>query len=81
MFRFVAKKAFQQQKLIPNFLATTVRFEASPRLFSAAPATPTTLAASATDKTSIPSVKDVLIDLIFIDPSGARRKVKGMIGE
>lgn len=27
-----------------------------------------------------PSVKDLLIDLTFVDPSGARRKAKGMIG-
>jgi hypothetical protein len=27
------------------------------------------------------SVKDVLIDLTFVDPSGARRKVKGVIGK
>jgi hypothetical protein len=36
-----------------------------PRLFSTAAA---------------PSVKDILIDLTFVDPSGARRKAKGMIG-
>jgi hypothetical protein len=28
-----------------------------------------------------PSVKELLIDLTFVDPSGARRKVKGLIGE
>ncbi len=27
-----------------------------------------------------PSVKDLLIDLTFVDPSGARRKVKGLVG-
>lgn len=28
-----------------------------------------------------PSVKDLLIDLTFVDPSGARRKVKGLVGK
>jgi len=28
-----------------------------------------------------PSVKDILIDLTFVDPSGARRKAKGIVGE
>ena len=28
-----------------------------------------------------PSVKDLLIDLTFVDPSGARRKAKGLVGE
>lgn len=28
-----------------------------------------------------PSVKDLLIDLTFVDPSGARRKSKGIIGK
>jgi hypothetical protein len=27
-----------------------------------------------------PSVKDLIIQLTFVDPSGARRKVKGLIG-
>ena len=30
---------------------------------------------------SVPSVKDLLINLTFVDPSGARRKAKGIIGE
>jgi len=29
----------------------------------------------------VPSVKDLLIDLTFVDPSGARRKAKGIIGK
>jgi hypothetical protein len=28
-----------------------------------------------------PSVKDLLIDLTLVDPSGARRKSKGIIGK
>lgn len=28
-----------------------------------------------------PSSKDAVIDLTFIDPSGARRKVPGLVGE
>ena len=30
---------------------------------------------------AVPSVKDLLINLTFVDPSGARRKVKGLIGK
>ena len=36
---------------------------------------------SAPAVTAAPSVKDLLIDLTFVDPGGARRKVKGVIGE
>ena len=36
---------------------------------------------SAAAPASTPSVKDILIDLTFVDPSGARRKAKGIIGE
>lgn len=28
-----------------------------------------------------PSVKDLLINLTFVDPSGARRKVTGLVGK
>jgi len=35
---------------------------------------------SAAAAAATPSVKDVLINLTFVDPSGARRKVKGLIG-
>lgn len=38
------------------------------------------LSSSAAAETAAPSVKDLLIDLTFVDPSGARRKVKGLIG-
>ena len=36
---------------------------------------------SAPASASVPSVKDLLIKLTFVDPSGARRKVNGIIGE
>ena len=36
---------------------------------------------SAPAPASVPSVKDLLIKLTFVDPSGARRKVNGIIGE
>jgi len=45
------------------------RFAAARVMSSTAPAATT------------PSVKDILIDLTFVDPSGARRKAKGIIGE
>jgi len=63
MFRFIAKKAVQQQ-----------RFAASRVMMSSTAAPPAVAAAT-------PSVKDLLIDLTFVDPSGARRKAKGIIGE
>lgn len=34
-----------------------------------------------TNAASVPSVKDLLISLTFIDPSGARRKVTGLVGK
>lgn len=40
-----------------------------------------TSAAPAASAVASPSVKDLLIDLTFVDPSGARRKAKGLIGE
>jgi hypothetical protein len=30
---------------------------------------------------AVPSVRDLLIDLTLVDPSGARRKIKGVIGK
>ena len=27
-----------------------------------------------------PSIKDVIVNLTFVDPSGARRKVPGLVG-
>lgn len=35
---------------------------------------------SSTASAPASSVKDLLIDLTFVDPSGARRKVTGIIG-
>jgi hypothetical protein len=36
---------------------------------------------SSTSTAAVPSVKDLLIDLTLVDPSGARRKSKGIIGK
>lgn len=40
-----------------------------------------TAAVATPPATEAPSVKDVTIGLTFIDPSGARRKVPGLVGE
>jgi hypothetical protein len=37
--------------------------------------------ASTVTKSSVPSVHDVMIKLTFVDPSGARRQVPGLIGK
>ncbi|GKY95176.1 hypothetical protein MPSEU_000481000 [Mayamaea pseudoterrestris] len=37
--------------------------------------------AAAATAPAAPSVKDLLIDLTFVDPSGARRKVTGLVGK
>jgi hypothetical protein len=51
------------------FTKQLFRAQGITRTFSSAPAA-----------TAQPSIKDLLIDLTFVDPSGARRKAKGMIG-
>mmetsp|Transcript_28053 Transcript_28053/g.81094 ORF Transcript_28053/g.81094 Transcript_28053/m.81094 type:complete len:196 (-) Transcript_28053:365-952(-) len=43
--------------------------------------TTTAPAPSTADSSSMPSVKDVMIKLSFVDPSGARRIVPGIIGK
>lgn len=39
------------------------------------------LSSNAASTEATPSVKDLLINLTFIDPSGARRKATGMVGK
>jgi len=49
--------------------------------FAAMSTTATAAAAPALSAaTTAPSVRDVMIQLNFVDPSGARRKVPGLIG-
>lgn len=43
--------------------------------------TTTAPAPSTADDSSMPSVKDVMIKLTFVDPSGARRVVPGIVGK
>ena len=40
-----------------------------------------TRALLSTNAAATPTVKDLLISLTFIDPSGARRKVNGLVGK
>ena len=55
-------------------------------MFRLASALPRTVAlqsrryAAAAAPAVVPTVHDLLIDLTFVDPSGARRAVKGMVG-
>lgn len=37
--------------------------------------------AVAASSSAVPSVKDVTVHLTFVDPSGARRKVPGLVGK
>jgi hypothetical protein len=62
------RKIFTKQQAV---VASRVFRASTTRTFSAAP--PAAVAQ--------PSVMDLLIDLTFVDPSGARRKAKGMIGK
>jgi hypothetical protein len=45
------------------------------------PMSTTTAPAPSTADSSMPSVKDVMIKLTFVDPSGARRVVPGIVGK
>ena len=62
---------------------TTARF--APRLTAgisrAAGTRPLSSAVPSTDSAGIPSVKDVMIKLTLVDPSGARRSVPGLVGK
>jgi hypothetical protein len=39
-----------------------------------------TYAKAATPSPTTPTIADVIVELTFVDPKGARRKVKGMVG-
>jgi len=58
--------------------ANSVRKAASASLLRTAS---TAAVAHSTAESEIPSVRDVMLGLTFVDPSGARRKVPGIIGE
>lgn len=66
MFRQVAMKSFLVRRAITGGVGKGIMMMSS---VVPAPAATT------------PSVKDLLIDLTFVDPSGARRKIKGVIGK
>ena len=74
MFRLVGQKAAVHcPKVVPSLHSkTTLLYGGGTRLLN-------TIAADIPE--GVPTVKDVLIDLTFVDPSGARRKVKGVIGK
>lgn len=77
MFRLVPKNALQQRFRSAAATATTtyrssnhnIRFMSSVAIDAAAAAT------------AVPSTKDILVNLTLVDPSGARRQIKGMIGK
>mmetsp|Transcript_32155 Transcript_32155/g.96346 ORF Transcript_32155/g.96346 Transcript_32155/m.96346 type:complete len:181 (-) Transcript_32155:382-924(-) len=58
--------------------ANSVRKAASASLLRTAS---TAAVAHSTAESEIPSVRDVMLGLTFVDPSGARRKVPGIIGK
>uniref|UniRef100_A0A7R9Z849 Uncharacterized protein n=1 Tax=Pseudictyota dubia TaxID=2749911 RepID=A0A7R9Z849_9STRA len=69
--RLVSQRLFTQS-------AISARKAASASLLRAANST---AVASSTATSELPSVHDVMINLTFVDPSGARRKVPGIIGK
>lgn len=75
MFRSVAQRVLATTHYVaskPGSMGTLAgSSSATTKFFSSAAAAPA----------QTPTVQDVLIDLTFIDPSGARRKVKGLIGK
>lgn len=67
---FDRKQLLSQYNMLRTFAKKVLTTKPIGRSLSAAPAA-----------TAAPSVKDLLIDLTFVDPGGARRKVKGVIGK
>jgi hypothetical protein len=52
----------------------------SQRLTGAALRSMSTSAMAPVAGSAAPSIKDVIVTLTFVDPSGARRKVPGLVG-
>jgi hypothetical protein len=75
MFRQIAKKVIQSQSPVPNAQAM---MRVVHRTMSSSIAA--TFANSASPA-STSTIADILVDMTFVDPKGARRKVKGMVGK
>ena len=73
------------KRLMPQAAAgvgRSVRSAQVPAVSVSRPMSTTTAPAPSTaDDSSMPSVKDVMIKLTFVDPSGARRVVPGIVGK
>ena len=73
------------QRLVPQAVAGVGR-RAAGRAVPAAVSTSRSMSATSavapsTGSDDLPSVKDVMIKLTFVDPSGARRSVPGLVGK
>ena len=73
---------FLSQRLVPQAFAGVGRAagRAVPAVTGSRPMSNTTAVAPSASS-DLPSVKDVMIKLTFVDPSGARRVVPGLVGK
>ena len=76
MLRQIAKKALPCH----SFEQTTQRFQSFNRTQYLRSSSTAATFAKAAAPASTPTIADVLVEMTFVDPKGARRKVKGMVG-
>jgi hypothetical protein len=77
MLRQIAKKVLSFQ----SFVQTTEGFQSlNQTQYLRSSSTAATFAKVAAPA-STPTIADVLVEMTFVDPKGARRKVKGMVGK
>jgi hypothetical protein len=73
----LACKKFMTQQQHQLMSKSSSSFISKNRSFAAAAASPTTVE----DTSTAPTVFDKIISLTIVDPSGARRKINGMVGK
>ena len=76
MLRQIARKVLPCQ----SFVKSAQRFESLNRSYLRTSSTAATFAKAASPAATS-TVLDVLVEMTFVDPKGARRKVKGIVGE
>jgi hypothetical protein len=74
MFRLLSKKLIQSSRYVVVPPATTL---ANRQMTSSVAAT----FAKAASPASTPTIEDLLVEITLVDPNGARRKIKGMVGK
>jgi hypothetical protein len=77
MLRKIAQKVLPSQ----SFMQTTQRFQSLNRIHHLRSSSTAATFAKVATPASTPTIADVLVEMTFVDPKGARRKVKGMVGK